>query len=196
MSNYQYPRRLLDDAIDRAVQELVQGDPLPGLRRRVVDKLRAPARRAFWTSRFLIPAGVFASVIVLALWLQPRTQPTPAGPLSTTFVEQKQAAAPTPKVDVVAPDLVSRPPVERRAERHPQSSIEFTFGARNDRVSATNLPSDVTGGSSPDSSAQALPPELPMALPPLLVVPLSGLADITLKPIEIRPISAGTSSVR
>ena len=68
MSNHNYPRRLLDDAIDRAVHDLVQTDPRPGFRRRVMTKVNAPTKRSAWAAGFLLPAEGNGQPTRIAWW--------------------------------------------------------------------------------------------------------------------------------
>ena len=195
MTNNNYPRRLLDDAIDRAVHELVQADPRPGLRRRVIAKVNAPARRSSWVIRLLLPAGAMAAIVLLALWLRPVTPPPAERPAPQ--VVQQQPAAPVPQVQAPAP-IVSAPAappvVARRGSPRRQPPVQFSFGAPNDRVSATSVTEPVDRPAIPaDSPTPAV--DLPMALPPLYVAPIE-VKPIVIKPIEIKPIGSGSSSIR
>ena len=196
MTNNNYPRRLLDDAIDRAVHELVQADPRPGLRRRVIAKVNAPAKRASWTIRLLLPAGAMAAIVLLAVWLRPVTPPHAETPAAQ--VVQQQPTAPAPQVQAPAPmaSAPAAPPVvARRSSPRRQPPVQFTFGGPNDRVSATNVTEPVDRPVIPAGSPVTPAVDLPTTLPPLYVAPIE-VKPIVIKPIEIKPIGSGSSSIR
>ena len=182
MSNQSFPRRLLDDAIDRAVHELVQADPGPGFRRRVISKLNSPVTRTTWRPIWLVPVGALAAIVLLAVWLRPGT-PSPAAPTQTHIVAQAPVVPP-PVAPLAQAPVRSEPVRKTLAAREPV--VQFTFGPRTDRVAATSVPA-VTEGDAP------LPPpaattESATALAPLQIGPLQSPAPITLAPIVIRPI--------
>ena len=66
-SNQRYQRRAIDEAIDRAVGEMMEIDPRPGLRRRVQSRIEKPfGRRALWWrgSFVMLPAAALLLIIV------------------------------------------------------------------------------------------------------------------------------------
>lgn len=196
MTNNNYPRRLLDDAIDRAVHELVQAEPRPGLRRRVLAKVNAPAKQSSWPIRLLLPAGAMAAVVLVAVWLRPVRQPAAETPAPQ--VVQQQPAAPARQIQAQAPiaSAPAAPPVvARRSSPRRQPPVQFTFGAPNDRVSATNVTEPVDRPLIHADSPGMPAVDLPMALPPLYVAPIE-VKPIVIKPIEIKPIGSGSSSIR
>ena len=182
MTNQNFPRRLLDDAIDHAVRELVQTDARPGFRRRVLDRLAAPPARRSWLPRVLIPASAFAVIVLAVILMRPERDtpaPTVAANPPVTSPVTSPAAPPTPSSDDVPPRRVPRP----------EPSVAFSFGARSDRVTATNIREI----EEPVLPMMPLEEDVPV-LPPLELAPLPALADITLKPIELRPLGEGRSS--
>jgi hypothetical protein len=173
MTNNSYPRRLLDDAIDRAVHELVQAEPRPGLRRRVIAKVNAPARRSSWAIRVLLPAGAMAAIVLLAMWLRPGTT-QPAEPPVSQVVQQQPATAP-PQVEAPAPITsapTAPPAVARRSSPRRQPPVQFAFGAPTDRVSATSVTKPLDRPAAPADGPGAPAMDLPMALPPLHIAPI------------------------
>src|SRR5687767_9849813 len=94
MTNHNFPRRLLDDAIDHAVRELVHGDPRPGFRRRVLDRIHQPQARRSWWPRLVLPAAAAAAILLaIIVWRQP---PRPADILAVaTPAPAPSAAAPS-----------------------------------------------------------------------------------------------------
>src|SRR5215212_7388232 len=64
----------LDRAIDRAVRDMMQVDPPPGLRRRVLSRLEAPsARRTFVLAPYSWAAAVLLIVVVGMIVARDRT---------------------------------------------------------------------------------------------------------------------------
>ena len=179
MSNQHFPRRLLDDAIDRAVQEMIHADPRPGLRRRVLDRLNAPPSRMSWVPKLLVPAGALAAALFLAVLLK-----TPAPvfePVSTAPpVAQAPAAPATTAAVQIQPKVQAEPPAPRVA-RH-TASVPFTFGPRSDRVTATSitdLPAAVAVA--PDTTVSDTGNTVP-PIAPIIVSP------ITIRPLDIKEI--------
>src|SRR5262245_65813028 len=76
----------LDRAIDRAVREMMQVDPAPGLRRRVLSRINAPTeRRAVPALRYTFAAAALA-VLVLSISLMPGHVEPPAPPKAPPLV--------------------------------------------------------------------------------------------------------------
>ena len=196
MSNNHYPRRLLDDAIDRAVHDMVQADPRPGFRRRVIGKLNAPPPRRSWIPNLLVPAGALATVaFAVMLTRTPSLPPEPsvattpprnAAPAGAVATAPSTPAPPAPQAAAVAGP--------RRPARRSVEPVQFTFGPPTDRVAASSV------APAPAESAVVESPSLADSAPvlPLLqVAPLRSLAPVTVKPIEITRIElAPPSSTR
>jgi len=70
----------LDAAIDRAVREMMDAEPRPGMRQRVFTRLEAqleaPQRSMLTRPRLATAAAVLAAVLVLTFIIQPRERPT------------------------------------------------------------------------------------------------------------------------
>jgi hypothetical protein len=191
MTNNNYPRRLLDDAIDRAVHELVQAEPRPGLRRRVIAKVNAPAKQSSWAIRFLLPAGAMAAIVLLAVWLRPVASPAQA---PAPQVVEQQRAAPSPEVLARAPIASAPAPapvIARRSSPRRQPPVQFTFGAPSDRIAATSVTNPSDRPAIPVESAEASAIDTPMALPPIHIAPIE-VKPIVIKPIEVKPIGSGS----
>lgn len=183
MSNHTYPRRLLDDAIDRAVHELVQSDPRPGFRRRVISKVTAPAKRSSWAVRFLVPAAGIAVVLLLAVWLRPQNAPVSVDPSGAIARRPVEARPPAPQITAPAVSAVATPPsVARRTAPRRQQPVPFTFTGPSDRVAATSVPlPESTTPPSGDATLTVIPDARP-------VLPLIHIAPIVLQPIEVKPL--------
>ena len=193
MTKHHFPRRLLDDAIDRAVQDLVQADPRPGLRRRVLAQLNDPPKRVWWAPRLLVPAGALIAAAVLAIWMLPSAPP--AAPLPEVVAQTSapattaQSPAPSKTEIAIAARPVARP--QRETVRPRQAPTQFTFGPRSDRVAATSVtepggPAVFVGAPAEGSTADA-----PSPLPPVHIAPIE-VKPIEVKPIVLKPIGAGS----
>jgi hypothetical protein len=60
---------VLDDAIDRAVRQMVQVDPPSGLRRRVLSRLALPATRSEARVRYMAAAAATLAMLIVAAGL-------------------------------------------------------------------------------------------------------------------------------
>jgi hypothetical protein len=170
MSNHDFHKSSLDDAIDEAVRDIMQVDPRPGLRRRVLSQLDAPAASRSWVPRVLVPFGVLATIVLAILFLDRESPIQPTDPAATAASAPAPtvsapavtaATTPTPPSAVAAPPSVSanaRPRAPRAAAPIAAPS-ESIFGPRRDRVSAA--------GVKPEG---ALPP---LVLPALNIQPLN-----------------------
>lgn len=156
----------LDRAIDRAVREMMQVDPAPGLSRRVLSRINAPVeRRARPVMRYAFAAAALV-VVGLSIALIPGHVEPPAPPKAPPMV--LAGGAPP----IVLPDfgavvvesggLVSIP--------IPMPRITNVFGAQ---------PSGVSAATVREPGADRIAPE---TLEPLLIVPLSA------RPIVIEPL--------
>ena len=186
MSKHNYPRRLLDDAIDRAVHEIMQAEPRPGFRRRVLGKLNEPAARRSWVPTLLAPVAALVAVLTIAIWLRPappvlapspdavaKRAPETASPVAT----EKPAAA--PQIPAVAPPETRRRPPARR------ESVPFTFGPPTGRATATSVSKPAAGTvdvPEPQASPVTVDPSLRQ------IAPLIQPAPIPLRPIELKDI--------
>ena len=106
-----------DAAIDRAVRELMNGEPAPGFRQRVFARLDDNSR-AHWPGsttltwpRLGFVAIAAAIVLALALWMRPIDR----------TAEPKLANAPAPAAE--QPAALAPPPVPRIADRQPSPDV-------------------------------------------------------------------------
>ena len=179
MSNHNYPRRLLDDAIDRAVHELMDAEPRPGFRRRVLGKLKEPAgSRLSWAPRLLIPAGVLMAVLIVGSWLRPA--PPVLAPSPEAVAHRAPEAASPRATEKPTPETPKPSIAPREAKRRPAArdeSIPFTFGAPTGRATATSV--DVP---EPQASPVTTDPSLRQ------IAPLVQPPPIPLRPIELKDI--------
>ena len=135
MTNQNFPRRLLDDAIDRAVRELVHADPRPGLRRRVIDRINAP--RTSWLPALFVPVAALGAVLLAVMLMWPQAD-VPATPVASAPPAPAADPAPVPSAPVADSTAAKTPTPPRAAKR--DEPVQFTFGSRSDRVTATSVP--------------------------------------------------------
>ena len=187
--------REIDDAIDRAVRDIMSAEPRAGFRGRVLGRLdeRGPSTRsgqalstssgqaASWFSlpRFAAAMALLAMAIAIAALLRTADSQVPPG---APAVAQKEPAA-APEVRAVTPDAAV--PVERQsapAPRRERPRVVFppkgvvAAASVADPESTTRAAQPVPAGPSGGSDPSALMPA-PIVIAPLIV-----------EPIVIRPI--------
>lgn len=177
-------RLRIDDAIDRAVRDIMRRDPPAGFRGRVLSRLDAPVRRALTWPRLAAAAGTLA-VVALAVVLLRDAPPEPS--IASSPVAATPPAVPSPASDAVQPRVnsapVTGPPPRRQPRAEPVRTA--TFPPRDGRVSAASLPPAAARNA---PSAPALEETMPSALPPIGVAPLAAPGPIEIAPIVVPPI--------
>src|SRR5262249_31013224 len=160
-----------DDAIDRAVREMLDVEPRADLRARVMARLPAsgsplppPGFRLAAVGGVLAPLAA-AALIVLAIFLARRSEPLPQAPV---VAQRSDRHLPADRVAVPAVTQIARPAARRGSvpERR--------------RVEAQSLESDGAGG------VGALPPIPPPHAPPLFARPIAP-AGTSPPPLPPRP---------
>lgn len=201
-------RGRLDHAIDRAVQEMVQVDPRPGLRLRVANRLAAvEASTAAWPMMFAfgrraaILSTAAAVVLLLATfgWLREPT-PRPEADVVGTGPASAPAAAPSPPtVSSVAPDPgpVAAAPAPRVASPNAASlppARTGIFGEPTGRIRAANVPAHRDDVATDEDLV--IEPALPLVdggiqpLEPITIEPIR-LAPLTIRPVTLSAPSGG-----
>ena len=192
-------RGRLDNAIDRAVRGMMQVDPAPGLRIRVVDRIaKTPARpslRFSFAAAAALLVVAFASIgLFRALRSDDTIQPGTAGaPAAETATVNRQ-----PDVTTQAPPKVPAP----AAVTPPRGAVEpprvlprpsVLFSGPRDRVRAASVRPGAIGNV--DDAGYVLPPTTPV---PEGLVPISpiAIAPISIAPIVIPPLTVTPLSVR
>jgi hypothetical protein len=178
-------RTRIDDAIDRAVRDLVRHDPPAGFRRRVLSRLDVPARRT------LLWPGVVTAAAALALVTMTFVMRTePRAPAPTLQHASTPEPAPPPALPAApAPrDRASEPAAPPRGRRSPESQPlrMAVFGPPSGRVSAASVregtapaatamepvPEDLILPAPPPIAVGAIEPPPPLAIQPIVVVPI------------------------
>jgi hypothetical protein len=184
MTDGNFPRRQIDEAIDRAVREMMQVDPRPGLRRRVLARLERRSRVRFRGSFFLLPAAAVIAIIlaiVLPAMRQASPEVTTATPVqSASNTPRELPSAPAPPAPAAAATRPVRPPAV------PARTVSI-FGDRRDRVSASSVPPVVADAGA--TSAPAAAEDVSPGLPRIVMTPLVEVSEIRVRPIEIQAIT-------
>ena len=174
--------RRLDEAIDRAVHEMMHVDPRPGLSRRVAARLAVP-RTARLTAPRLASA---AALILLALAAALLVTRTPA-PVREQVSVTRETIPPAPRVNrapATTPEQPARVPPARvtRAPGSPRrggNTIEAT----------PPFASNVQIAPLADLTPIAVEPAGPRALdaPEVVVTPLAPLEPLRVDPLSSTP---------
>lgn len=180
-------RTRIDDAIDRAVRDLVRRDPPAGFRRRVLSRLDSPAapRTLLWPG--LATAAAALAVVTMVVMMRDE----PGGPAPAPQRTAVGEPAPSPAVVPTTPlqgrttERGTPPRLRRPSEDEPVRMA--TFGPRDGRVSAASLKeapppaADRLDEAAAEHATLAPPPPIavgriepppPLAIPPIVVVPI------------------------
>jgi hypothetical protein len=199
MSMPEERRGRLDHAIDRAVREMVQVDPRPGLRHRVANRLAeveppgAGSLVTFAFARRYVVAAAAAALLITVAGLGLLRGPEP-GP-EVDVVESTSAVAAAPSLPPAPGSEPTTEPVgAARAVRVPPPATapipparDGIFGERNGRIRAANIPAERA-----DVAADAdrrVEPSLPLVdggIPPIEAITIE---PIRLAPLTIRPLT-------
>jgi hypothetical protein len=206
MSMPEERRGRLDHAIDRAVRDMVQVDPPPGLRQRVAHRLAESDASGSWPSslvfgrRSAILATAAAVVLVFTafVWLREPTPRPEAGVVQSTPAASPGAApasAAPMSGSAAAAEPVPAPPAARvagpTAPRIPPAR-DGIFGEPTGRIRAANVPAG--RGDVVVDADLLIEPALPLVdggiqpLEPITIEP------IRLAPLAIRPVTLSAPS--
>ena len=157
----------IDRAIDRAVRDMMQVDPPPGLRRRVLARLNdSTDRRSYLLPRYAVAVMALMVLVASITLLRDGVEP-PAPPKAPVMA----TPAPAPAIEPVFPTDVAAAPVSTPAAQITREQIRMprvtnVFGTRRNEASAATI----------DSGKREI------VVPPLAIVPLSA------RPIVIEPL--------
>jgi hypothetical protein len=177
----------LDDAIDRAVREMMNVDAGPAFRARVLARLDRPApRRMTWPRLAAIGAAMAALVLAIVL-----TRTSDTGDLAPVAVGQPQAPAPTVARKSEPAPRPAPEPAERTTQRSvapteravpnitqyvPQGALTATVA---DQESA--MPIDALDRIEPIAVAPL--DRSPIAPAPIVVAPLTPISELQIAPL-------------
>ena len=185
-----------DAAIDRAVRELMNGEPAPGFRQRVFARLE-DTPRALWIGSTLtwprlgVASIAAAIVLALALWMRPidRTaEPTLANarPQVTEQPLAPPAQEPAASASTAAPRIADRQPSPDVAKPRTGTTAKRALATATDRrVSAANISTAEEALERTATKDRA--PMDPGSIPPLHVQPLDT-PEIIVRPLAVGPL--------
>jgi hypothetical protein len=193
-------RTRVDEAIDRAVRELMRRDTPAGFRARVLARLDAPPRRMAMWPALATAAGVLAvAAIGLVVLREPVTDaPSHPVPVAASGPAPAGPATDAPRRPETAPPAADSP-VRRAPRAEPVRTA--TFGPRDGRVAAASLavprPEPADAGPAPaaivESVAETAGPS-PIAVRPLASPNPIEIAPITVPPLQIPRMPQGPAS--
>jgi hypothetical protein len=168
----------LDDAIDRAVREMMSAEPRPGMRHRVLARIGTRPSRLLTLPRLATAAGFF----IVALGLFFANRPTEQPPVT---VAVQKPTPPTPTIPAMPAPVT--PSVIFDAPRAPVQDERPLAG----RVQAASLESEDPG--EPFVQIEAIQVIEPITLSRVeqkqILTSEVTVKPITIEPIEIAPIS-------
>jgi hypothetical protein len=187
--------RRIDEAIDRAVREMMSADPPAEMRARVLARLEGRGGPGGWPIvRLAAAAGMIAAaVLIVVLGWRVSDQPEPDLARSTAASEPTVAAPPPAPP---APPDSSLPPAP--AERRPAATVPTATertpvrAGRPDRLNQEIAAASVAVGVETGPSAIDAIPDIdvgriataPIEMPPVSVSPLSPLRQLQIEPLE------------
>jgi len=179
----------LEDAIDRAVREMLDVEPPADLRARVMERLPAPGSQRP-ASGFRLTAPGFrllaaaAAIVLLTMVVAHRSEPVPQAPVVARSADRYLAPEPTRAVaDVPLVRTPSGLPVTRRAPREEHTRIVAAAAFTADEAGAMQIaPLNTIAPISIERVAQDA-----IAPAGLAVRPLNTIADIQIAPLTPPP---------
>ena len=187
----------LDDAIDRAVREMMSAEPASDLRQRVLDTITRPRRRAIAWSALAYGSAALAAIVLLVVSLVTRRPDVPETRVAGTQAVSP-AAAPTTPIPVdphpAQQPAVSLPGRSPSSPRQARGTSTPSVGVQNfadRRVEAASIPGALALESE-TTSAAPLEPVVPLGIAAIGAEPIVtkeiGIAPIEIVRIEIAPL--------
>jgi hypothetical protein len=173
----------IDNAIDRAVRDIMHAEPRAGFRGRVLARLRSTSSpEGSWLTLPRAAAAMAVLAIAIAVGALLRTN-DPQVPAGTPVVAQKETPAQTDLRPVTPPAPVTVEPGTKTPEARPSREPAVAFPPPG-TVTAASVPPDVTPSARPAPGATS---ELIVLTPvPLVIAPLI-VPPIVIPPIVIQP---------
>ena len=163
----------IDRAIDRAVREMIQLDPPPGLRRRVLARLNGPTeRRSYFLARYAFAATALVVLMMSITLLTDRVEPPTPPQAPMVALPAPPAAIELPIQWEVSPEIAIPGRITKERIRMPR--VTNVFGSRAGEVSAATI----------DAGGRQI------VAPPLTIVPLSA-RPIVIEPLIIPALTKG-----
>jgi hypothetical protein len=174
----------IDNAIDRAVRDIMHAEPRAGFRGRVLGRLRATGRgEGSWLTPPRVAAAMAVLAIAIAIGALLRTH-DPQAPANTPVVAQKEPPVPTDVRPVTPPAPAPAEAGTNAPAARPRREPAVAFPPPG-TVTAASVPPDATPP--PVRPAPGARSELIVLTPaPLVIAPLI-VPPIVIPPIVIQP---------
>lgn len=180
-------KRDLDDAIDRAVHDMMSAEPLPGFRRRVQERMIERRGSGLWTRSIPALAGALA-VLVIAIVLVQRGPQAPAPPSPATL--SRTVTAPPSFIPPAAPMVPAaprNPPAQSGRRSAPSQRLETRM------VQAASLEDP------DDMLLEPLNSVAPLTIAALDATRLAtrdiSIGELSIKPITVEPLPPDGGSI-
>jgi hypothetical protein len=195
MTDKQLAERRIDEAIDRAVRDIMNVEPQPDLRARVLAELDgAPTRVAFWP-RLAFGGVALALAAVLVAILMPRSTGRPD---ESRIAETRQESTPSRPAPSRAPVPQRTSEDRRTVVRIPSTGVNTPQPGRavEDRlIQAATIDTLAESIAAPIGSTEALHPLEPIAVAGLTPIDVQQ-SEIDIKPIVVEQIDIAPLSSR
>ena len=172
MDEYRPQRALTDEALDRAVHELLDVEPSADFVARVRTRVeRNPSPSVWFGTRWVAIATAAAFVLAVVLFRVSRPEQAPPRP-ELSVAQAPATAATPPRDDVQTPAAAlapAAPSVEVLVSPAEAAGLRYLIAAVRD--------GQFDSDAQPASSEQLEPP-MPLVIEPLTVEPLASVADI------------------
>ena len=183
----------LDEAIDRAVREMMNVEPTGDLRQRVLDEIAgAPQWVMPWRALAAASAALAAIVLLIVNLITRQPAPPENRVASTLAVPPIQQTTPPPATKPSTPAASQAQDTLPIAQRPGRSTpLVAPHTAQERLVEAASIPGPLALETA-TTPAEPLAPVLPVAVTPLYTPPIRTseieITQITLEPIEIVPL--------
>ena len=173
-------QREIDDAIDRAVRDIMSVEPRAGLRSRVLDRLERPAAGWFALARLAGAAALLVIVAIAFLMIPPAPRPVAPPTIASSAPAPAPPSVPPPAVAPPyagvpadsAPTRRVRPPQPPRAPVQPSRPLFPAQGV----VAAASVAGDST------AALETIEPVAPLPV-------AAGASPIAIQAIQIEPLT-------
>jgi hypothetical protein len=183
----------LDEAIDRAVREMMNVEPTGDLRRRVLDEIAGAPQWVMPVRALAAASAALAAVVLLIVNLITRLPAPPENRVASTLaVPPIQQTTPPPATKPSTPAASQAQDTLPIAQRPGRSTPRVAPHTAQERlVEAASIPGPLALETA-TTPAEPLAPVLPVAVTPLYTPPIRTseieITQITLEPIEIVPL--------
>ena len=179
--------RDVDDAIDRAVRQIMSIDPRAGLRGRVLNRLERPD--GGWHALPRLAAAAALAIVAVAFVMM-RSTPEPVAPSTIGSRTAADPVAPPVSFPEAAPAPVAPPGRPRPAQPRPAQPRPATDRPPRPQFPAPGMVAAAAVGDTTlatDTGEAVDPLPLPAGAPTIIIKPIQ-IDPLTIEPIVVAPI--------